>query len=134
MPKKLSEFPLVKPASWPFRRETMKRIEAIVRPEKAGAVITALDRLGHPGIMISEIEGHGKQHGLEENCRGKKYSIDLITKTRIEIVARDPDVDSLVKTIQETAMTGKIGDGKIFVHPVDDAIRVRTEESGDAAI
>jgi nitrogen regulatory protein P-II 1 len=112
----------------------MKRIEAIVRPEKAGTVVTALDKIGHPGIMISEIEGHGKQHGVQDTVRGKKYTIDLITKTRIEIIVRDADVKKLVDTIREAALTGEIGDGKIFVHPVDDATRVRTNEHGDDAI
>ena len=112
----------------------MKRIEAIVRPEKAGAVITALDCIGHPGIMVTEIEGHGKQHGLEESCRGKKYTIDLITKTRIEIIVNDPDVKKIVGAIRDAAVTGEIGDGKIFVHPVDDAVRVRTNEQGNNAI
>ncbi len=112
----------------------MKRIEAIIRPDKVGSVITALDCIGHPGLMISEIEGHGKQHGLEESCRGKKYTIDLITKTRIEIISKDSDVSRLVGAIRKAAVTGEIGDGKIFVHPVDDAIRVRTDEKGDNAI
>ncbi len=112
----------------------MKRIEAIIRPEKAGAVVTTLDAVGHPGIMISEIEGHGKQHGMEDNVRGKKYKIDLITKTRIEIIVKDSDVNRLVKAIRDIAVTGEIGDGKIFVHPVDDAIRIRTDEKGDDAI
>ena len=112
----------------------MKRIEAIVRPEKAGAVITALDVIGHPGIMISEIEGHGKQHGKEDNVRGKKYMIDLITKTRIEIIVNDADVDKLVSKIRDIAVTGEIGDGKIFIHPVENAIRVRTNEKGENAV
>jgi nitrogen regulatory protein P-II 1 len=112
----------------------MKRIEAIVRPEKAGAVVTLLDEIGHPGMMISEIEGHGKQHGKEDSVREKKYRIDLITKTRIEIVVRDSEVKKFVKAIRDVAVTGEIGDGKIFIHPVDDAVRVRTNESGDDAI
>ncbi len=112
----------------------MKRIEAIVRPEKAGAIVTALDSIGHPGIMISEIEGHGKQHGMEENVRGKKYIIDLITKTRIEIIVKDSEVKRIAEAIREAAYTGEIGDGKIFIHPVDDAIRVRTDEKGEDAI
>ena len=112
----------------------MKRIEAIVRPEKAGAIVTALDSIGHPGIMISEIEGHGKQHGMEENVRGKKYIIDLITKTRIEIIVKDSKVKRIAEAIREAAYTGEIGDGKIFIHPVDDAIRVRTDEKGEDAI
>ncbi|MGA2141422.1 MAG: P-II family nitrogen regulator [Brevinematales bacterium] len=112
----------------------MKRIEAIIRPEKAGSVINALDAIGHPGIMISEIEGHGKQHGIEESVRGKKYTIDLITKTRIEVIVKDSDVKKITGAIREAAVTGEIGDGKIFVHPVDDAIRVRTNEKGDEAV
>lgn len=112
----------------------MKRIEAIIRPEKAGSVITALDAIGHPGIMISEIEGHGKQHGIEESVRGKKYTIDLITKTRIEVIVKDSEVKKITGAIREAAVTGEIGDGKIFVHPVDDAIRVRTNEKGDDAV
>jgi nitrogen regulatory protein P-II 1 len=112
----------------------MKRIEAIVRPDKAGDVVKALDAVGHPGMMISEIEGYGKQHGKEEKVRGKKYRIDLITKTRIEIVLKDGDVKRIVAAIKEAAVTGEIGDGKIFIHPVDDAIRLRTGEKGDEAI
>jgi nitrogen regulatory protein P-II 1 len=112
----------------------MKKIEAIVRPDKAGDVVKALDAVGHPGMMISEIEGYGKQHGKEEKVRGKKYRIDLITKTKIEIIVKDSDVKKLVNAIKEAAITGEIGDGKIFIHPVDDAIRVRTGDKGDEAI
>jgi nitrogen regulatory protein P-II 1 len=112
----------------------MKRIEAIVRPEKAGDVVKALDKVGHPGMMISEIEGYGKQHGKEESLRGKKYRIDLITKTRIEVIVKDGDVKKLVKAIADAAVTGEIGDGKIFVHPVDDVLRIRTGEKDEAAI
>ena len=112
----------------------MKLIEAIVRPEKAGSVVTTLDDIGHPGIMISEIEGHGKQRGREDLVRGKKYKIDLITKTRIEIIVKDSDVEKIVSAIRKVAVTGEIGDGKIFVHPVDDAIRIRTGEKGNDAI
>jgi nitrogen regulatory protein P-II 1 len=112
----------------------MKRIEAIVRPDKAADVVKALDGVGHPGMMISEIEGYGKQHGKEEKVRGKKYRIDLITKTRIEIVVKDADVKRIVAAIKDAAITGEIGDGKIFIHPVDDAVRVRTGDKGDDAI
>jgi len=112
----------------------MKRIEAIIRPEKVGDVIKVLDKVGHPGMMISEIEGYGKQHGKDDTIRGKKYHIELITKTRIEIIVKDSDVKKLVKTIADAAITGEIGDGKIFVHPVDDALRVRTGDKGEDAI
>ena len=112
----------------------MKRIEAIVRPEKAGDVVKALDKVGHPGMMISEIEGYGKQHGKEDSVRGKKYKIDLMTKTRIEIIVVDSEVKKIVKAIASAAVTGEVGDGKIFVHPVDDALRVRTGDKGEDAI
>jgi nitrogen regulatory protein P-II 1 len=112
----------------------MKRIEAIVRPEKAEDVIKALNETGHPGMMISEIEGYGNQHGKDDKVLGKKYHIDLITKTRIEIIVKDSDVNKLVKTIRDVSVTGEFGDGKIFVHPVYDVIRVRTGEKGEAAI
>ena len=112
----------------------MKRIEAIVRPEKAADVIKALDKLGHPGMMISEIEGYGKQHGKDDKVLGKKYHIDLITKTRIEIIVKDSDTKKLVASIREAALTGEIGDGKIFIHPVEDVVRIRTGEKGDDGI
>ena len=112
----------------------MKRIEAIIRPAKVGEVVTALEKVGHPGIMISEIEGHGKQAGVEEEVRGKKYKIPLLGKVRLEVIVKDKDAEKIVKAIREAAVTGKIGDGKIFIHPVDDAVRIRTAERGDAAV
>jgi len=116
------------------RRNKMKRIEAIVRPSKAGDVIDALEKVGHPGMMVTEIEGHGKQKGLEETVRGKKYKVDLITKTRIEIVVKEADVEKMLSAIRKAAFTGEIGDGKIFLHPVDDALRIRTDERGEVAV
>ena len=112
----------------------MKRIEAIVRPSKVGDVYKALEAVGHPGLMISDIEGHGIEKGVEQHVRGKMYKIDLITKARIELVVLDDEAERIVAAIQKAALTGQIGDGKIFVHPVDDAVRVRTAERGDAAI
>lgn len=112
----------------------MKKIEAIIRPAKVGDVCAALDRAGHPGIMITEIEGHGKQKGIEQEVRGKKYKVELMTKARIEIVAKDDDVEKIVKAIREAAITGKVGDGKIFIYPVADAVRIRTAERGDIAV
>ena len=104
----------------------MKRIEAIVRPTKVNDVCAALEQVGHPGLMISEIEGHGIEKGAEQKVRGKTYKIELITKARIELVVQDGETDRIVAAIQKAAFTGNIGDGKIFVHPVDDAVRVRT--------
>ncbi len=112
----------------------MKRIEAIVRPEKTDDVINALDDIGHPGMMISEIEGYGKQHGREDKVLGKKYHVDLITKTRIEIIVKDSEVKKIANAIRDASFTGGIGDGKIFIYPVDDVLRVRTGEKGEAAI
>ena len=112
----------------------MKKIEAIIRPAKVGDVCTALDQTGHPGIMITEIEGHGKQKGLEQQVRGKTYKIDLLTKARLEVVVKDDEVDKIVHAIREAAFTGQVGDGKIFIYPVENAMRIRTAEEGDIAI
>ena len=112
----------------------MKKIEAIIRPAKVGDVCTALEKIGHPGIMITEIEGHGKQKGIEQEFRGKTYKTELLTKARIEIVVKDEDVNKTIKAIREAALTGKVGDGKIFIYPVEDAVRIRTAEQGDLAV
>jgi nitrogen regulatory protein P-II 1 len=112
----------------------MKRIEAIIRPAKVNDVYKALEQVGHPGLMISEIEGHGIEKGVEQHVRGKTYKVDLITKARIELVVADSEADKIVMAIQKAALTGHIGDGRIFVYPVDDAVRVRTAERGEAAI
>lgn len=112
----------------------MKKIEAIIRPTKVGDVCAALNKAGHPGIMITEIEGHGKQSGIEQEFRGKTYKVELLTKAKIEIVAKNDDVDKIIKVIRDSALTGKVGDGKIFIYPIDDAIRIRTGESGETAI
>ena len=112
----------------------MKKIEAIIRPAKVGDVCDALDKVGHPGVMITEVEGHGKQKGIETEIRGKKYKVELMTKARIEIVDKDGDVENIIKAICEAAFTGKVGDGKIFIYPVADAVRIRTSERGDTAV
>ena len=84
--------------------------------------------------MITEIKGHGKQKGITQQWRGKEYRVSLLPKVKIEIVVKDADVAKVTKAIINTARTGNIGDGKIFIHPVDDAVRIRTDERGDAAI
>lgn len=112
----------------------MKKIEAIIRPAKVGDVCAALEKTGHPGIMITEIEGHGKQKGTEQEFRGKTYKTELLTKAKIEVIVNDNDVDKITKTICETVLTGKFGDGKIFIYPVDNAIRIRTDEKGEVAV
>jgi nitrogen regulatory protein P-II 1 len=112
----------------------MKKIEAIIRPAKVGDVCAVLNQTGHPGIMITEIEGHGKQKGLEQQVRGKTYKVGLLTKARLEVVVKDNEVDKIVRVIREAAFTGSVGDGKIFIYPVENAVRIRTAEEGDVAV
>ncbi len=112
----------------------MKKIEAIIRPAKVGAVCEALEKIGHPGIMITELEGHGTQKGIEQQFRGKTYKVDLMTKARLEVIVDDHDVVKTVAAIRQAALTEKVGDGKIFIYPVDDAVRIRTGETGVKAI
>jgi len=112
----------------------MKKIEAIVRPEKVESVRQALEEVDSPGLMITEIEGHGKQKGLTQQWRGRKYKVELLPKVKIEIVVKDQDVERITKAISEAAKTGKIGDGKIFVYPVENVLRIRTGEKGEAAL
>ena len=106
----------------------MKKIEAIIRPTKTGDVYDALEEAGCPGLMIYEIEGQGKQKGVEQEFRGKKYKTELLTKAKLEIVANDEDVDRIVAAIRGAAMTGKEGDGRIFIFPIEDTLRIRTGE------
>ena len=112
----------------------MKKIEAIIRPEKLEAVRAALETVGYAGLMITEIEGHGKQKGITQQWRGKKYRVELLPKVKIEIVVKDQDVERITKAISEAAKTGKIGDGKIFVYSVENVLRIRTGEKGEAAL
>ena len=112
----------------------MKKIEAIIRPEKFDMAKDALLHLGYPGMTITEVKGHGNQKGISEMWRGRKFRIDLLSKTKIEITVRDTDVEKIVNTIIEESKTGSIGDGKIFVFDVENVYRIRTSESGEAAI
>ena len=112
----------------------MKKIEAIIRPEKFDMAKDALLHLGYPGMTITEVKGHGNQKGISEMWRGRKFRIDLLSKTKIEITVRDADVEKIVNTIIDESKTGSIGDGKIFVFGVENVYRIRTSESGEAAI
>ena len=112
----------------------MKKIEAIIRPEKFDMVKDALTELGYPGMTITEVKGHGNQKGISEIWRGRRFRIDLISKMKIEITAKDDDVEKIVNTIIEESKTGSIGDGKIFIFDVENVYRIRTSESGEAAI
>jgi len=112
----------------------MKKVEAIIKPFKLDDVKEALNQIGLQGMTISEVKGYGRQKGHKEIYRGAEYVVDFIPKTKIEIVIEDSRVQAVVEKIQQAANTGKIGDGKIFVLPVEEAIRVRTGEKGKDAI
>ena len=112
----------------------MKKIEAIIRPFKLDDVREALSEIGVRGMTLTEVKGYGRQKGHTELYRGSEYKIDFLPKIKIEIIATESMVDNIVSTIVKAARTGQVGDGKIFVSPVDDVIRVRTEESGEEAI
>ena len=112
----------------------MKRIEAILRPNKLEDVRAALEKVGYPGMMVTEIEGHGKQSGMEKVVHGKTYKVDMLLKARIVIVVLDPDAAKIVDAIQKAAYTGKVGDGKIFVSTIDEVIRIRTNERDEKAL
>ena len=112
----------------------MKKIEAIIQPFKFDDVKDALTQAGVEGMTITEVKGFGRQKGHKEIYRGSEYTVDVLPKVKIEVVAGDDKVDAIVKTIMETAKTGKIGDGKVFVLPVDEAYRIRTEESNEKAV
>lgn len=112
----------------------MKQIQAIIRREKLGIVKEALDAIKCPGMTVWEIVGHGKQKGISEQFRGREFKVDFIPKTKIEIIVHDSQVRSIVDTIVKTASTGEIGDGKIFVSSIEEAVRIRTGEKGEAAV
>jgi nitrogen regulatory protein P-II 1 len=112
----------------------MKKIEVIIRPEKLELVQRGLEQVGCTGLMISEIEGHGKQKGVVQQWRGEKYRVALLPKVKIEIITKDQDLEKIIKAIVDSAKTGEIGDGKIFISSVETAIRIRTGEKGDIAL
>lgn len=112
----------------------MKRIEAIIKPFKLDEVREALAGAGLKGMTVSEVRGFGRQKGHAELYQGSEYQIDLLPKVKIEIVVADDSVDEAVEAIIRAAWTGEIGDGKIFVTSVEDAIRIRTSERGEAAL
>ncbi|HIP93054.1 MAG TPA: P-II family nitrogen regulator [Desulfurobacteriaceae bacterium] len=112
----------------------MKKVEAIIKPHKLEDVKEALTAIGVSGMSVTEIKGFGKQKGHTELYRGAEYVIDFIPKLKIEVVVPDELVEKVVEAIIKAAKTGKIGDGKIFIIPVEDAIRIRTGERGDSAL
>jgi nitrogen regulatory protein P-II 1 len=112
----------------------MKKIEAIIQPSRFDAVKGALHEIGVEGMTVLEVRGHGRQKGHTEFYRGSEYTVDLLPKIKIEMVVPDNLAEQSVQAILKTAKTGKIGDGKIFLTHVDDAIRIRNDERGDAAL
>jgi len=112
----------------------MKKIEAIIKPFKLEEVKEALAEIGVEGMTVSEVKGFGRQKGHTEIYRGSEYTVDFLPKIKIEIVIPDNVVEPATGAILKAAKTGKIGDGKIFVSPVEDAVRIRTEEKGDKAV
>jgi nitrogen regulatory protein P-II 1 len=112
----------------------MKKIEAVIRPHKLDDVREALSEIGVRGMTILEVKGFGRQKGHTEVYRGSEYSIDFIPKIKLELILRDDLIQKVTDLILQHAKTGQVGDGKIFILPVEEAIRVRTGESGDAAL
>jgi len=112
----------------------MKKIEAIIKPFKLEEVKDALGEIGIEGMTVTEVKGFGRQKGHTEIYRGSEYTVDFLPKIKVELVLTDKQVDAAVTTIVKAAKTGKIGDGKVFVSPVETAIRIRTDEQGDAAV
>ncbi len=112
----------------------MKKLEAIIKPFKLEEVKEALAELGVEGMTVTEVKGFGRQKGHTEIYRGSEYTVDFLPKVKIEIVVTDDIADKAVTTIVASAKTGKIGDGKVFVLPVESAVRIRTDETGDKAI
>lgn len=112
----------------------MKKIVALIRRTKLDVVKFALDEVGHHSMTVTEVKGRGKQKGITEIYRGREYQIDLLPKLELMMVVQDADVEKVVDTIVHSARTGEIGDGKIFVLPVDDVIRIRTGERGFDAL
>jgi nitrogen regulatory protein P-II 1 len=112
----------------------MKKIEAIIQPFRLEAVKEALHAISVQGMTVTEVKGFGRQKGIREVYRGMEYQVDFLPKVKMEVVAPDDKVGVIVETITNNARTGRIGDGKIFVYPVAEVIRIRTGETGDAAV
>ena len=115
-------------------REHMKKIEAVIQPFKLDEVKEALKSIGIDGMTITEVRGHGRQKGHKEVYRGQEYNVDLLPKVKVELVVPSERTDEILNTIIAAARTGKIGDGKIFVYEVQEAIRIRNDDRGPSAI
>jgi nitrogen regulatory protein P-II 1 len=115
-------------------RDFMTKIEAVIQNSRLEAVKTALQEIGAEGMTVTEVRGHGRQKGHTEVYRGREYSVDLIPKTKIEMVLADAMIEKAVQAILGAARSGKIGDGKIFLSRIDEAIRIRNDERGEGAL
>ena len=112
----------------------MKKIEAVIQPHKLEDVKEALKGIGVDGMTITEVRGHGRQKGHTETYRGMEYKVDLLPKVKIEMVVTDARADEVIRTLVTSARTGKIGDGKVFVYAVADAVRIRNDDRGESAL
>ncbi len=112
----------------------MKKVEAIIQPFKLEEVREALKSVGVDGMTVSEVRGHGRQKGHKEVYRGQEYEVDLLPKTKLEMVISDSRLDEVVRALVKSARTGKIGDGKIFIYDVAEAIRIRNDDRGESAL
>ena len=112
----------------------IKRIEAIIRPERLEPLRASLEKVGYPGMTVTEVEGHGKQRGVEQQFRGNRFKTYFIPKVKIEVVVLDKAVKKLVDTIIDVCSSGTVGDGKIFITDIKDVIRIRTKEKAAKAI
>ena len=124
----------IRAVSYEEGTEDMQKIEAVIQPSKLDAVKDALVEIGIEGMTITEARGHGRQKGHTEFYRGQEYSVDLLPKVKLEMVVRDEMVDKTIQAIMTAARTGTIGDGKIFVSKIDEAIRIRNDERGEIAL
>ncbi|MEO0452735.1 MAG: P-II family nitrogen regulator [Verrucomicrobiota bacterium] len=113
---------------------SVKKLEAIIKPFKLEEVKEALTEIGIEGLTVTEVKGFGRQKGHTEIYRGSEYTVDFLPKVKVEVVIAETLIEKAVETIVKAAKTGKIGDGKIFILPVEDAIRIRTEEKGEKAV
>jgi nitrogen regulatory protein P-II 1 len=112
----------------------MKKLEAIIQPFKLEEVKEALKGIGVDGMTVTEVRGHGRQKGHKEVYRGQEYHVDLLPKVKLEMVVPDARLQEVIQTVTRSARTGKIGDGKLFVYDVADAVRIRNDDRGDAAL
>jgi nitrogen regulatory protein P-II 1 len=112
----------------------MKKIEAIIKPFKLEDVKDALSEIGISGMTVTDVKGYGRQQGHSELYRGAEYVVDFLAKTKLELVVNDDEVENCINLISDAAKTGKIGDGKIFVMPIDEVVRIRTGETGNEAV